>query len=197
VDELQRLPIFIDDTPYVRISHIRNVARMNRRQNKCDLIVIDYLQLANAGSSDKLNREQQVAEMSRQLKALAKELQVPIILLSQLSRDVEKRGGMKKPNMSDLRESGAIEQDADLIIFPWRPTYYGIEPEVDDPKHYGELILAKNRHGKTGEIKFWHNDDMTDFSDLPFGSERYCPHPDSYTESISANLGFEKEGMPF
>lgn len=171
VAELQDLPIFIDDTPYVKISHIRNVARTNRRQGKCDLIVIDYLQLANAGGNDRMNREQQVSEMSRQLKALAKELQVPIILLSQLSRDVEKRGGTKRPNMSDLRESGAIEQDADMIIFPWRPIYYGIEPEVDDPKHYGELIVSKFRHGSIGDIKFWTNDSMTDFSDRPMNTE--------------------------
>ena len=194
VAELQDLPIFIDDTPYVRISHIRNVARMNRRQNKCDMVIIDYLQLANAGGNDRMNREQQVAEMSRQLKALAKELQIPIILLSQLSRDVEKRGGTKRPNMSDLIESGAIEQDADLIIFPWRPIYYGIEPEVDDPKHYGELILSKNRHGRTGDIKFWHNDNMTDFSDMPFSNERSDPSPDRY---LVPNYYFDEEDDPF
>lgn len=194
VYELQELPIFIDDTPYVRISHIRNVARMNHRQNKCDLVIIDYLQLANAGGNDRMNREQQVAEMSRQLKALAKELHIPIILLSQLSRDVEKRGGTKRPNMSDLRESGAIEQDADMVIFPWRPTYYGIDVEAKDPKHYGELIVSKNRHGAIGDIKFWHNDTMTDFSDMPYYDEWTGPSPDSH---LVPNNDFEDEMDPF
>lgn len=191
VAELQELPIFIDDTPYVKISHIRNVARTNKRQGKCDLIVIDYLQLANAGGNDRMNREQQVSEMSRQLKALAKELQIPIILLSQLSRDVEKRGGTKRPNMSDLRESGAIEQDADMIIFPWRPIYYGIEPEVDDPKHYGELIVSKFRHGSVGDVKFWTNDSMTDFSDRPMNGYEKSP-------SMTPNEEFDDyEDTPF
>ena len=194
VAELEELPIFIDDTPFVRISHIRNVARMNRRQNKCDLVIIDYLQLANAGSNDRMNREQQVAEMSRQLKALAKELHIPIILLSQLSRDVEKRGGTKRPNMSDLRESGAIEQDADMIIFPWRPSYYGIEVEVEDPLHFGELIVSKNRHGSTADIKFWHNDTMTDFSDQPFCTE---PHEQTVNRYLVPNNRFEDEMDPF
>lgn len=178
VAELSRLPIFIDDTPYVTVSHIRNVARAKKRENKCDLIIIDYLQLANAGEMGKnQNRENQVAEMSRQLKSLAKELKIPVIVLSQLSRDVEKRGGNKKPNMSDLRESGAIEQDADLILFPWRPSYYGIISEVQEPENYGELVFAKNRHGIIEDIEFWHNGTMTDFSDMPFGQQRYNINP--------------------
>jgi len=197
VYELQELPIFIDDTPYVRISHIRNVARMNHRQNKCDLVIIDYLQLANAGGNDRMNREQQVAEMSRQLKALAKELHIPIILLSQLSRDVEKRGGTKRPNMSDLRESGAIEQDADMVIFPWRPIYYGIDVEAKDPKHYGELIVSKNRHGAIGDIKFWHNDTMTDFSDMPIDEDANYLPPYNYTESNASNSEYDGEEIPF
>ena len=151
VGELERLPIYIDDTPYVKISHIRNVARSNKRKNKCDLIVIDYLQLANAGNDFKnRNREQEVSDMSRRLKALAKELQVPIILLSQLSRKVEERSD-RRPVLSDLRESGSIEQDADMVIFPWRSNYYDDE-SVDSGK--GVLIVAKIGMAQLGILNF-------------------------------------------
>jgi replicative DNA helicase len=170
VGELEKLPIYIDDAPYVKISHIRNVARTNKRKNKCDLIVIDYLQLANAGNDFKnRNREQEVSDMSRRLKALAKELQVPIILLSQLSRKVEERSN-KRPVLSDLRDSGSIEQDADMVIFPWRSNYYDAE-SLDAGK--GSLIIAKNRHGTVGDIEFYHNETMTDFSDEPFTYQHF------------------------
>lgn len=175
VAELEKLPIYIDDSPYVKISHIRNIARSNKRKNKCDLIIIDYLQLADAGTDGNRNREQEVSEMSRRLKALAKELQVPVIVLSQLSRKVEERT-VKRPFLSDLRESGAIEQDADLVIFPFRPDYYQNQSEVKSQEteanqnkfHEGVLIVAKNRHGTTGDIEFYYNETMTDFSDEPF-----------------------------
>lgn len=165
VAELKRLPIWIDDSPYVSTSHIRNASRRNKRQNKCDLIIIDYLQLAKAQGAANRNREQEVSEMSRSLKALAKELKVPIIVLSQLSREVEKRA-KKEPILSDLRESGAIEQDADLVIFPYRENYYGLNnSEIGSSEGTGKLIVAKNRHGDVGYVKFWHNASMTEFSD--------------------------------
>ena len=195
--ELESLPIFIDDSPYVTISHMRNVARANKRKNKCDLIIIDYLQLAQA-SDTKVIREQQVSEMSRQLKAMAKSLNIPVILISQLSRDVEKRGGIKKPGMADLRESGAIEQDADLILFPWRPKYYGLDVDgVEDQDHYGELVFAKNRHGAIEDVQFWHNDSMSDFSDMPFNQTRY-KEIIPYHEPTNININFDKqEDAPF
>jgi len=191
VAELESLPIYIDDSPYVKISHIRNVARSNKRKNKCDMIIIDYLQLADSGNTNKnKNREQEVSEMSRRLKLLAKELQVPIIVLSQLSRAVELRAD-RRPVLSDLRESGSIEQDADMVIFPFRPEYYRNKSE--NPMAFGEvehnegvLIIAKNRHGAVGDIRFYHNDTMTDFSDEPFSSERF--HPD---QLISPNTEFD------
>jgi replicative DNA helicase len=189
LNELERLPIYIDDSPYVKISHIRNVSRMNKRQNKCDLIIIDYLQLADAGSVHKNGtREQQVSDMSRRLKALAKELHVPIIVLSQLSRAVENRSD-KKPVLSDLRESGSIEQDADMVIFPVRPNYYQERGELNDieaGKNEGLLIVAKNRHGAIGNIPFYHNETMTDFSDEPFGTHIY--DMDEFT-----SMGFNDE----
>jgi replicative DNA helicase len=155
------------------------VARSNRRKNKCDLIIIDYLQLANPGTSQiNRNREQEVGEMSRQLKALAKELDVPVILLSQLSREVEKRAN-RRPVLSDLRESGAIEQDADLVIFPFRPDYYKKNKKVDEKSNEGILILAKNRHGTTGDIIFYYNETMTEFSDLPM-DEDHLQFPDQW-----------------
>jgi replicative DNA helicase len=178
LSELENLPIFIDDSPYVKVSHIRNVARSNKRNDKCNLIIIDYLQLANAGTDRNRNREQEVSEMSRRLKALAKELNVPIILLSQLSREVEKRSG-KHPVLSDLRESGSIEQDADMVIFPFRPNYYGIAEANGEPipEDKAALIVAKNRHGSIGDIPFYHNQTMTDFSDEPFDSGRFDTLP--------------------
>jgi len=177
IAELEKLPIYIDDTPYVKISHIRDVARSNKKKNKCNLIIIDYLQLANPGTSQiNRNREQEVGEMTRQLKALAKELDVPVILLSQLSREVEKRAN-RRPVLSDLRESGAIEQDADLVIFPFRSDYYKKNKKIDEKSNEGVLILAKNRHGTTGDIIFYYNDTMTDFSDLPM-DKGHLPFPD-------------------
>lgn len=190
VGELEKLPIFIDDSPYVKISHIRNVARANKRLGKCDMIIIDYLQLADSGDTKKnRNREQEVSDMSRALKALAKELHIPIIVLSQLSRAVESRSD-RRPVMSDLRESGAIEQDADMVIFPYRPGYYKGKEDVqyeDTSENEGILIVAKNRHGATGDIRFYHNDTMTDFSDEPFNSDRYS----------FDNMRYEKDNNEF
>lgn len=169
ISELENLPVFIDDTPYVSIAHIRNVARANKRKGKCGLVIVDYLQLVKAVSVKGKNREQEVAEMSRSLKALAKELHVPVIALSQLSREVEKRTN-KRPVLSDLRESGNLEQDADLVMFSFRPARHGI---TDDgmgnmlAENQAILILAKNRHGDIGDIDFYHNSTMTDFSDSP------------------------------
>jgi replicative DNA helicase len=167
VEELNKYSIFIDDSPYVRVSHIRNVARVNKRNNKCDLIIIDYLQLADAGDDNKKrNREQEVSDICRRLKGMAKELNVPIILISQLSREVEKRSN-RRPVLSDLRESGSIEQDADMVIFPYRPGYYESLEGKEKSSNEGILILAKNRHGRIGDIEFYYNDTMTDFSDEP------------------------------
>src|SRR6056297_1741682 len=158
VKALEKAPLFIDDTPSLSIFDLRAKARRLASQHGIKMIVIDYLQLMTAGSSQKGgNREQEISTISRNLKALAKELNVPVIALSQLSRAVETRGGSKRPLLSDLRESGAIEQDADIVSFIYRPEHYKIE-EWDDEERtptdgQGEFIVAKHRNGGLENIR--------------------------------------------
>ena len=158
VKALENAPLYIDDTPSLSIFDLRAKARRLASQHKIQMIVIDYLQLMTAGSSQKGgNREQEISTISRNLKALAKELSVPVIALSQLSRAVETRGGSKRPILSDLRESGAIEQDADIVSFIYRPEYYKID-EWDDEEHsptqgQAEFIVAKHRNGGLDNIR--------------------------------------------
>lgn len=158
VKTLEKAPLFIDDTPSLSIFDLRAKARRLASQHKIKLIIIDYLQLMTAGSSQKAgNREQEISAISRNLKALAKELSVPVIALSQLSRAVETRGGSKRPILSDLRESGAIEQDADIVSFIYRPEYYKID-EWDDEERtptqgQAEFIVAKHRNGGLDNIR--------------------------------------------
>ncbi len=158
VKALETAPLFIDDTPSLSIFDLRAKARRLASQHKIKLVVIDYLQLMTAGGSQKGgNREQEISTISRNLKALAKELNVPVIALSQLSRAVETRGGSKRPILSDLRESGAIEQDADIVSFIYRPEYYKID-EWDDEERtptqgQAEFIVAKHRNGGLDNIR--------------------------------------------
>jgi replicative DNA helicase len=178
VKSLEKAPLFIDDTPSLSIFDLRAKARRLASQHGIKMIMIDYLQLMTAGGSQKGgNREQEISTISRNLKALAKELAVPVIALSQLSRAVETRGGSKRPILSDLRESGAIEQDADIVSFIYRPEYYKIE-EWDDEERtptqgQAEFIVAKHRNGGLENIrlKFIGNqgkfDNLDDF-DSPF-----------------------------
>ncbi len=181
VKSLEKAPLFIDDTPSLSIFDLRAKARRLASQHGIKLIVIDYLQLMTAGGGQKGgNREQEISMISRNLKALAKELSVPVIALSQLSRAVETRGGSKRPLLSDLRESGAIEQDADIVSFIYRPEYYKID-EWDDEERtptegQAEFIIAKHRNGGLDNIrlKFIGHlgkfDNLDDF-DSPFGNE--------------------------
>jgi len=158
VKSLESAPLFIDDTPSLSIFDLRAKARRLASQHGIKIIMIDYLQLMTAGGSQKGgNREQEISTISRNLKALAKELNIPVIALSQLSRAVETRGGSKRPLLSDLRESGAIEQDADIVSFIYRPEYYKID-EWDDEERtptagQGEFIVAKHRNGGLDEIR--------------------------------------------
>lgn len=149
-------PLYIDDTAGLSLSQLRTKARKLKREKDIQMIIIDYLQLM-VGQKDgsKQNREQEISTISRGLKVLAKELQIPIIALSQLSRAVETRGGEKRPQLSDLRESGAIEQDADIVIFLHRPEYYGIREYDNGESTYGvaEVIFAKHRNGGLGTEK--------------------------------------------
>lgn len=174
VDEWQRLiyaqgqlaeaPIFIDDTAGVKITDIRARARsLSQETAGLGLIVIDYLQLIQGSRSD--NRQQEVSEISRQLKIIAKELKVPVIALSQLSRSVEQRQD-KRPIMSDLRESGSIEQDADIVAFLYRDDYYQDKTDNQPASNLTELIIKKNRHGSLGTVKLYFHKEYTKFSSV-------------------------------
>jgi replicative DNA helicase len=177
VKNLSKAPIFIDDTPSLSIFDLRAKARRLASQHGIKIIVIDYLQLMTAGNSSGGNREQEISTISRNLKALAKELAIPVIALSQLSRAVETRGGSKRPLLSDLRESGAIEQDADIVSFIFRPEYYGLT-EWDDEERtpcegQAEFIVAKHRNGGLENIRLKFTGHLAQFSNLDedFGNE--------------------------
>ena len=174
VDEWQRLiyaqgqlaeaPIYIDDTAGIKIGDIRARARrLSQETDGLGLIVIDYLQLIQGSRS--VNRQQEVSEISRQLKIIAKELKVPVIALSQLSRNVEQRQD-KRPILSDIRESGSIEQDADIVAFLYRDDYYQQQKEDQPESNVTELILAKNRHGSLGTVKLYFHKEYTKFSSV-------------------------------
>jgi replicative DNA helicase len=178
LERLAEAKIFIDDTPAIALSEMRAKARrLQRQQGVLDLIVIDYLQLMTAstfgaGAKRYENRTQEVSAISRGLKALAKELRVPVVALSQLSRASEQRGGDKKPMLSDLRESGSIEQDADVVAFIHRDSYYNKDENGDedpDSKNKAEIIIAKQRNGPTGSVHLAYRADCTRFENMAFG----------------------------
>ncbi len=151
IKDLTAAPLFIDDTPSISVYELRSKARRLVSNAGVKLIIVDYLQLMTGPPELRGMREQEVSNISRSLKAIAKELSIPVIALSQLSRDVEKRGGNKIPQLSDLRESGAIEQDADIVMFIHRPDYYGTEEEGAVPGQ-AQIIIAKHRNGSTDVV---------------------------------------------
>ena len=167
---LSEAPIYIDDTPNISTMELRTKARRLQAEVGLDLVIVDYLQLMQASSTARdANRVQEVSEISRGLKALARELRVPVIAISQLSRQPEMRES-KEPRLSDLRESGAIEQDADLVVFLWREKERGEDQDAD-----GEVIklrLAKHRNGPTGEVDLWFKKSQTRF--VSYAGERYA-----------------------
>jgi replicative DNA helicase len=167
--ELGTLPIYIDDTPGTTVRYIDAVIRNKARKGECDLVIIDYLQLVESPETwGNKNREREVAEISRGLKKVAKAAGVPIILLAQLNRGVENRED-KTPRLADLRESGAIEQDADIVMFPWRPCYYDPAATDDNNNSLDGVILleiAKYRDGRVGTVLAKHNPDLTQFFDF-------------------------------
>jgi len=167
IGKLSKAPLFIDDTPALSVFELRAKCRRLKQQHNIEMVVIDYLQLMTAGG-DKGNREQEISTISRSIKSIAKELNIPMIALSQLNRSVETRGGDKKPQLSDLRESGAIEQDADLVSFIYRPEYYGIHQYEDGgpTKGVGEFIIAKHRNGALGSIKLTFKGHLAKFTDI-------------------------------
>jgi replicative DNA helicase len=160
---LQQCPVWIDDTPALTLLEMRSKARRLKAENDVQLIVVDYLQLMRSPEySD--NRVQEISDISRSLKGLAKELGVPVVALSQLSRASEQRGGERKPILSDLRDSGAIEQDADVVMFIHRPEYYDREDE--SKRGLAEIMLAKHRNGPTGDVHLRFNREYTRFDNL-------------------------------
>jgi replicative DNA helicase len=181
LNKLSRAPLWIDDTPSLSIYEFRSKARRLVNKQHVKLIIIDYLQLMTGPPELKGMREQEVAAISRSLKAIAKELNVPIIALSQLNRSVETRGGNKRPQLSDLRESGAIEQDADIVMFIHRPEFLGVQDEGGFPGET-DLIIAKHRNGEVRDVKmrFLSSEvKFVDYDDRPFDE----PDKASYTES--------------
>jgi replicative DNA helicase len=174
IKPFQHAPMYIDDTPALSVFEFRSKARRLKTQHDIQLIIIDYLQLMTGSQDVRGNREQEVAGISRTLKAIAKELNIPIIALSQLNRASELRGGSKKPQLSDLRESGAIEQDADIVAFIHRPEYFGMKVDEDNiplPPGLAEFIIAKHRNGATETVRLKFRKEQARF--LDFDSDDY------------------------
>ena len=206
IERVSEIPIFIDDTPGINVFELRAKCRRLKMQHDIQMIIIDYLQLmSGGGESSKGNREQEVSMISRALKGLAKELNVPVIALSQLSRAVETRGGTKRPQLSDLRVSGSIEQDADMVSFVYRPEYYQIleDEEGQSLKNVAEIIIAKNRHGalKTVKLRFtpqyarFSNLDDPDFGDLP--DDTFTPQAENNNIITVQSKINDDEDIPF
>ncbi|MDQ3191450.1 MAG: replicative DNA helicase [Bacteroidota bacterium] len=210
IQNLTKAPIFIDDTPALSIFELRAKCRRLKAQHDIQMVIIDYLQLMSAGSDGKGNREQEISTISRNLKSIAKELKIPVIALSQLSRAVETRGGDKKPQLSDLRESGAIEQDADMVLFIYRPEYYGF---TEDPATgasltgTGQIIIAKHRNGALKDINLRFIANLAKFTDIESGnydpmaglgpSQDFDNQGGSKTFSSKLNDMSDDEEMPF
>jgi len=192
--------IYIDDTPALTIFELRAKCRRLKQQHDIQMVFVDYLQLMSGGGDSKGNREQEISQISRSLKALAKELDVPVLALSQLSRAVENRPGQsKRPILSDLRESGAIEQDADLVLFIYRPEYYGLH-ELEDgssTRRLAELIIAKHRNGPTGEVKLKFVDTFARFEDYtgPAGETDLSEYREGFT--LQSKLNDMDDDEPF
>jgi len=187
-DKLISSPIYMDDTAGLNITEFKAKARRLKKKNGIRLIIIDYLQLMESGESRSQNREQEISHISRNLKKIAKELDIPIIALSQLNRSVESRGGEKRPNLSDLRESGSIEQDADRVMFLYRPEYYGFMETSNGESTEGitEIIYAKNRNGPTGFFTLKFHKETNNFSDFNDMTEED-------TKKITYNPGADKD----
>jgi replicative DNA helicase len=201
IEKLSKSKIFIDDTPALSILELRAKCRRLKAQHDIQMVIIDYLQLMTGddGSGIAGSREQEIAAISRSLKNLAKELEVPVLALSQLSRAVETRGGDKRPQLSDLRESGSIEQDADMVMFLYRPEYYKIteDEQGNSTEGIGEVIIAKNRSGTVETIKLQFIGKYTKFQDIGgsvgSGSNKN-PHASFQAFNDSTGLGhFENQ----
>ncbi len=188
IKKLSTAPIYIDDTPGISIFDLRAKCRRLKMQFKIEVVIIDYLQLMSAGTSKNGNREQEISSISRSIKEIAKELNIPIIALSQLSRSVEQRGGDKRPQLSDLRESGAIEQDADIVSFIYRPEYYNINQDEDGNSNLGigEIMIAKHRNGALENVRLRFIKEFARFDNIGIGEETIYEQ-----EGLTPNSSFE------
>ena len=197
IGRLEQAPLIIDDTPALNIFEFRAKCRRLKSQHDIQLIIVDYLQLMQGKSADGKgggNREQEIGSISRALKSVAKELNVPVIALSQLSRAVETRpGASKRPMLSDLRESGSIEQDADMVLFLYRPEYYGLEVDEDNnpTQGVGEVIIAKHRNGETGRVRLKFVGKYVKFTDLDAGGGAFETAPNAFT-GLTPSQDFDK-----
>ncbi|MFO8001152.1 MAG: replicative DNA helicase [Marinilabilia sp.] len=206
IHTLMGAPIFVDDTPGLNVFELRAKCRRLKKQHDIQVVIIDYLQLMSASGMNPGSREQEVSMISRSLKGLAKELDVPILALSQLNRGVESRSGLegKRPQLADLRESGAIEQDADMVLFIHRPEYYGLFEDNEGYSLEGmaEIIIAKHRNGATGDVRLRFRKELARFEDpelqgLPaagagFGSDTGEGQP----VTLSSKMNEEEENAP-
>ncbi len=201
IKHLSEAPIFIDDTPGLSIFELRAKARRLVKNHGVGIIMIDYLQLMTAGVNAG-NREQEISTISRSLKGIAKELKIPVIALSQVNRGVESRTGVgsKRPMLSDLRESGAIEQDADIVTFIYRPEYYKIYEwdNGDDSRGQGELIIAKHRNGSLKNVRLKFTGEFAKFTDLDYFNGGDNEDGDNSSMlSMPSSMNEENEDAPF
>ena len=202
IKHLSDAPIYIDDTPALTIFELRAKARRLVKNHSVEIIIIDYLQLMSAGGNSG-NREQEISTISRSLKGIAKELKIPVIALSQVNRGVESRTGIgsKRPVLSDLRESGAIEQDADIVTFIYRPEYYKIYEwdNGDDSRGQGEIIIAKHRNGSLANVRLKFTAEFAKFSELDYFDDGFLSNDEDTSSmiSMSSSMNEENETNPF
>lgn len=195
LNALADAPIYIDDTAALSVFDLRSKCRQLKQKYNIDIIVIDYMQLMQSSAENTGNREQEISSISRSVKALAKELNIPIICLSQLSRNVEKRpGSFNRPQLSDLRESGSIEQDADIVVFLYRPEYYKIEPENGIPGS-AEIIIGKHRNGPVGSVYLKFVEEFAQFKDIE-SYDSFRTFSESATQSDFDNPSSGSYTMP-
>jgi replicative DNA helicase len=201
IKSLLNAPIFIDDTPGISIAQFRAKARRLKKERNVELIIVDYLQLMTVSSDEsRMVREQVISTISRSLKAISKELEIPIMALAQVSRDMEKRGGLKRPMLSDLRESGAIEQDADMVMFLYRPEKLGFDKLEDGSSTEGmaQVIIAKHRNGSLADVNLRFIDQLAKFVELDSMVEidngNYQESNQHQSKGIQPNVNFEASG---
>lgn len=197
ITKLATAPLYIDDTPGISIFDLRAKCRRLKMQYDIQMVIIDYLQLMTAGGNKSQgNREQEISQISRSIKEIAKEINVPILALSQLSRSVEQRGGDKRPVLSDLRESGAIEQDADIVSFIYRPEYYGFlqDEEGNSNAGIGEIIIAKHRNGALDSVRLRFIGQYARFDNLESYDESVDAPGGGQMNPLAANNEFDQQG---